>query len=188
MGLLGNNSVVNGNVLYPVDVVGPDTDSNSSGDGVLGSIVQISVGGYHTCVLNSSGNVLCWGSGNSGKLGNNATDNSSFPVQVVGPDTDSNSAGDGVLGNIVQISIGRDHTCALNSSGNVLCWGDNYYGQLGDDSTSDRSYPAFVVESDGSTTPLIGVVQLSTGKRHTCALTSAETVLCWGNGVWAIGK
>ena len=181
-GTLGNNSVVSANILYPVDVVGPDTDNNSSGDGVLGNIVQISAGGYHTCALNSSGNVLCWGSGNIGQLGNNSTDNSSFPVQVVGPDTNSDNNGDGVLGNIVQISAGDRHTCALNSSGNVLCWGSNGRGQLGDDSTNSRSYPAFVVQSDGSTTPLIGVVQLSVGNAHTCALTSAETVLCWGWG------
>ena len=183
-GRLGNNSVVSANILYPVDVVGPDTDSNSSGDGVLGNIVQISAGGYHTCALNSSGNVLCWGGGSSGQLGSNATDHSSFPVQVVGADAGSDNIGDGVLDNIVQISIGRFHTCALNSSGNVLCWGYNNRGQLGDDSTSNRSYPAFVVESDGSTAPLSGVVQLSAGSSHTCALTSAETVLCWGDGAY----
>ena len=182
-GPLGNNSVASANILYPVDVVGPDTDSNiSGGDGVLGNIVQISAGDSHTCALNSSGNVLCWGQGTSGKLGNNATENSSFPVQVVGPDADSDNNGDGVLGNIVQISAGGSHTCALNSSGNVLCWGKNYRGQLGDDSTNDRGYPAFVVDRDGSSTPLRGVVQLSAGDSHTCALTSAETVLCWGNG------
>ena len=86
------------------------------------------------------------------------------------------------MGNIVQISTGASHTCALNSSGNVLCWGFNDRGQLGDDSTSNRSYPAFVVQIDGSSTPLRGVVQLSAGNSHTCALTSAETVLCWGWG------
>ena len=182
-GLLGNNSLVNSSILYPVNVVGRDTNNDSSGDGVLGNIVQISAGDSHTCALNSSGgNVLCWGVGASGRLGNNATVNSSFPVQVVGPDTDSDDSGNGVLGDIVQISAGFRHTCALNSSGNVLCWGYNNRGQLGDDSKSNRSYPAFVVQSDGSSTPLNGVVQLSAGKFHTCALTSAETVLCWGDG------
>ena len=183
-GRLGNNSVAENDMLYPVDVVGPDTDNNSSGDGVLGNIVQISAGGNHTCALNSSGNVLCWGNAGSGKLGNNATNDSSFPVQVVGRDADSDNNGDGILDNIVQISAGQKYTCALNSSGNVLCWGDNNYGQLGDDSTSNRSYPAFVVESDGSSIPLSSVVQLSVGDNHTCALTSAETVLCWGYGFY----
>ena len=182
-GRLGNNSTEKINILYPVDVVGPDTDSNSSGgDGILGNIVQISAGSGHTCALNSSGNVLCWGWGIYGQLGNNATANSSFPVQVVGPDTDGDNNGNGVLGNIVQISTGEGYTCVLNSSGNVLCWGRNHHGQLGDDSTSNRSYPVFVVASNGSTSSLSGVVQLSGRYRHTCALTSVETVLCWGWG------
>ena len=182
-GRLGNNATDNSS--FPVQVVGPDTTgSDDSGDGVLGNIVQISTGRQHACALNSSGNVLCWGDGAYGRLGNNATESSSFPVQVVGPDTNNNNSGDGVLGNIVQISGGDSHTCALNSSGNVLCWGDGRNGKLGDDSTSRKSYPVFVVQSDGSTTPLIGVVQLSTGVAHTCALTSAETVLCWGNGFY----
>ena len=183
-GRLGNNSVVSANILYPVDVVGPDTDSDSSGDSVLGNIVQISAGYGHTCALNSSGNVLCWGGGVAGQLGNNATNDSSFPVQVVGPDAGSDNIGDGILDNIVQISGGVGHTCALNSSGNVLCWGNNHNGQLGDDSTINRSYPAFVVDRDGSTTSLSGVVQLSAGDNHTCVLTSTETVLCWGDGAY----
>ena len=180
-GQLGNNTTDNSS--FPVQVVGPDTTgSDGSGDGVLGNIVQISTGGEHACALNSSGNVLCWGNAGSGRLGNNATENSSFPVQVVGPDTNNNNSGDDVLGNIVQISAGGSYTCALNSSGNVLCWGDGIHGKLGNDSTSHKRYPVFVVQSDGSTTHLSGVVQLSAGAGHTCALTSAETVLCWGYG------
>ena len=183
-GKLGNNSVSNANILYPVNVVGRDTDGTPGGDGVLSEIVQISADGSHTCALNSLGNVLCWGSGNSGQLGHNATEDSSFPVQVMGPDTNSDQSGDGLLSDIVQVSTGGPHTCALNSSGNVLCWGHNTYGELGDDSTDDRSYPAFVVASEGSTTPLSGIVQLSAGFYHTCALTSAGTVLCWGYGAY----
>ena len=159
------------------------------GDGVLSDIVQISSGGGgHTCALNSSGNVLCWGSGGAGRLGNNTTNSSAFPVQVVGPDTNSDQSGDGILSDIVQIGLGSGHSCALNSSGNVLCWGSNGDVQLGDDSTSSRSYPAFVVASEGSTTPLSGIVQLSAGRHHTCAVTSAETVVCWGWGGGGLGR
>ena len=188
-GRLGNNSVIDANILYPTNVVGRDTDATPGGDGVLSDIVQISTGGgSHTCALNSSGNVLCWGRGEDGQLGNNATNSSAFPVQVVGADTDDNQSGNGILSDIVQISIGIGHSCALNSSGNVLCWGSNGDTQLGDDSTSDRSYPAFVVASEGSTTPLSGIVQLSAGSSHTCAVTSAETVVCWGWGAGGLGR
>ena len=181
-GYLGNNNANSANILYPTNVVGRNTDGNPGGDGTLSDIIQISAGDGHTCALNSSGNVLCWGSGSDGKLGNNTTNSSAFPVQVVGTDTDDNQSGNGILSDIVQVSASRRHACALNSSGNVLCWGANSIGQLGDDSTSDRSYPAFVVASDGITTPLSGVVQLSAGVGHTCAVTSAGTVVCWGKG------
>ena len=187
-GRLGNNSVDDASILYPVDVVGRNTDGTSGGDGVLSDIAQISSGGNHTCALNSSGNVLCWGYGNVGQLGNNATTSSSFPVQVVGPDTNADQEGDGILSDIVQIILGREHSCALNSSGNVLCWGYNDDTQLGDDSTNTRSYPAFVLASKGSTTPLSGVVQLSVGKYHNCAVTSAGTVVCWGWGQGGLGS
>ena len=87
---------------------------------------KIASGRYHSCALSSGGGVKCWGWQAFGLLGNNsvvASSNILYPVDVVGRDTDNNSSGDGVLGNIVQISTGGSHTCALNSSGNVLCWG-----------------------------------------------------------------
>ena len=169
--------------------MGRDTNGTPGGDGVLGNIIQISAAKTHTCALNSSGNVLCWGAGGSGRLGNNATTSSAFPVQVVGPDTDSDQSGNGILSDIVQIGLGIKHSCALNSSGNVLCWGYNGNGELGDDSTSSRSYPVFVVASEGSATPLSGVVQLGTGVYHTCAVDFSRDSCVLGRGnLRAIGQ
>lgn len=78
------------------------------------------------------------------------------------------------LNGIAQVAVGGSHTCALTSSGGVLCWGWNYFGQVGDGTTADRSTPT-AVSSLGS-----GVQAIAAGGEHTCALTSSDGALCWG--------
>jgi alpha-tubulin suppressor-like RCC1 family protein len=76
----------------------------------------------------------------------------------------------------VQVSVGRDFACALFDTGEVRCWGDNRFGQLGDDYLFELRTSA--------ETSVIGVsraVQLSAGHRHVCAVTRAGEVYCWGN-------
>ena len=70
--------------------------------------------------------------------------------------------------------MGRFHACALVRSGEVLCWGGNAFGQLGDGTTVNRPAPAVV--------PGIGpVAHIAAGSKHTCVVTVAGAVLCWGS-------
>jgi alpha-tubulin suppressor-like RCC1 family protein len=123
----------------------------------------VSAGTYGTCALTTAGGVQCWGSNQNGELGNNATTDSHVPVAVVG-----------LSSGVAAIAAGQTaHNCALTTSGGLLCWGLNQYGQLGNGTTTDSHVP---VPVSGLST---GVLAVSAGQEHTCALTGAG-VDCWG--------
>jgi alpha-tubulin suppressor-like RCC1 family protein/uncharacterized protein YjdB len=79
---------------------------------------------------------------------------------------------------LVGIESGERHTCAVTANGGVTCWGWNPYGQLGDNSYSNREYPVAVTGISS------GAVKVATGMWHSCAVLSDGTVKCWGRNEW----
>jgi alpha-tubulin suppressor-like RCC1 family protein len=75
------------------------------------------------------------------------------------------------------LSAGGNHTCSIRN-GEVLCWGQNSAGQLGDGTFDDKKVPTIVTVSGGK------AVSVSAGFQHTCDLTDAGQVFCWGDN-WA---
>ena len=173
-GQLGNNANISSNLPVKVVAQGGATDS-------LAGIIQIATGLEHSCALNLEGEVFCWGSGASGQRGDNTTTSIiNYPVKVV-----IDSAGT-PINNITQVVAGSSHTCALNNSGNVFCWGAWDDGALGIGlgvAVGDSILPVSVVESLGSQSLLSNVTQISAGYRHNCALKTDSTLVCWGLGV-----
>jgi alpha-tubulin suppressor-like RCC1 family protein len=87
----------------------------------------------HTCALHGDGTVSCWGSNTNGQLGtDSANTTGDLASKVPG------------LSDIVAVSVGADHSCALPEEGAPWCWGYNGFGQLGDGSTTQRDAPVRV--------------------------------------------
>jgi alpha-tubulin suppressor-like RCC1 family protein len=116
------------------------------------------------------GQAFCWGSNDFGELGDGTRTRHNGAMPVLGL---------GSIGTIAQMTVGcgnqavSGHTCALNTNGELWCWGCNQRGQLGDQSATDQLLPKKI-------TGLPPLVQVSAGARHTCALTNQNHVLCWG--------
>lgn len=140
------------------------------------TIVDIVAGLTHTCMLLSTGDVICWGAGNVGQLGqaNNQawgdglaeTPANLSPIQLGGP--------------ALALAAGYLHTCALLDGGAVRCWGSSDNGQLGN---GDEEFVGLTnVPSDRVPVSLPGpVVGIGAGGAHTCVVFEDQTIACWGS-------
>lgn len=132
----------------------------------------IGAGWYHTCALTATQGVACWGRNDYGQLGNDSIIDSNVPVSV-----------SGLSSGFTAVTGGRWHTCALSTTGGVMCWGGNLSGQLGNNTTYTSHVPVNVFGLSS------GVSAIATGFYHSCALTaSTGGVMCWGyNGFGILG-
>ncbi|MCA9683548.1 MAG: hypothetical protein KC457_15210 [Myxococcales bacterium] len=136
-------------------------------------IVDVALGGNHSCAVLSSGSVLCWGANGSGQLGlGNAN--------TIGDDeVPSSQLPVGLPNAAAQLALGLNHSCVLLVDGNVMCWGDSSVGQLGygnTDNIGDDEVPmdAGLVDLGGKAT------MIAAGANHTCVLMENTDVRCWG--------
>ena len=152
-GQLGNDTALTDKPT-PVDV-----------QGLTSGVVSVKAGGYHTCATTTSGGLKCWGYDGNGQLGNDtALTQQPTPVDV-----------QGLTSGVASVSAGRHHTCAVTTAGGLKCWGHDANGQLGND-TALTNQPT-PVDVQGFT---FGVVSAATGPYHTCAVTTAGGLKCWG--------
>jgi len=101
---------------------------------------------------------------------------------AVGLAVSADSSPVGALGAVDRIAAGDSHTCAISDDGNVWCWGDNGFGQLGNSGFPGLDSPVPVRTSGfgaGRT-----ATQVVAGSNHTCVLANDGSVWCWGEGGW----
>jgi alpha-tubulin suppressor-like RCC1 family protein len=139
-----------------------------------GVVQVVADGSNQTCVLRDSGNVNCWGLNTFGALGNWTTDDVGIS------ETASSRQPVRVLTSPSRRLFNR--MCAERlSDGVTLCWGGNYYGELGNGTTLPigDNPPEFAVEPDFSLIP----VEIIRGTKHTCAMDGSGRVQCFGSNV-----
>jgi len=156
--------------------------TNATGTGPWNSTpAALAIGRNHTCAVLANGSAACWGSNADGALGTVSRSGSVTPVAVDGLDgtTPSRTA--------VSLANAVNHACAVKGDGSAVCWGDNYYGQLGDGTATDSFTPVAVSGLDGSS-PESTATAISVGGDHSCALVGDGSVKCWGwNGFGQLG-
>lgn len=170
-GALGNGEAINSAAPVRVD-----------GSGWAGTkVTRIDVGDYHSCVVTAVGGAWCWGFGDGGELGDGLGASSATPVEV------TSGTGSGRLSGVSRITAGYDHTCASLGSGSAWCWGANDRSQLGigtatapDSCEYECALRPQQVVGPGGSGSLAGVIRISAGNYHTCAVTSRSAVYCWG--------
>jgi alpha-tubulin suppressor-like RCC1 family protein len=167
-GQLGSGKLGNGlpgpafvdSIYEPVDVVG------------LTGAKSVASGGFHSCAIKADGKVACWGQDGSGQLGDeDPGDYSTTPVDVHGI-TVANPA--------KALALGDSHSCAILADGTVKCWGHNFFGELGDGTTTERSVATAV------TGLAADAAAITAGESHTCVIVADanRTTYCWGHNAY----
>jgi alpha-tubulin suppressor-like RCC1 family protein len=142
---------MNGPVNTPVALSGAPTFASLFG---VGSGI---------CGLTDVGKAWCWGANSYGQLGDGTTTWASTPVAAAPSLTFST------------LSVGySEHTCGVTTAGPTYCWGANWYGQLGNGTTSDSSTSPLLVQGN------LTFTRLTSGDGHTCGLTTTGAAYCWG--------
>jgi alpha-tubulin suppressor-like RCC1 family protein len=190
--------------------LGDETNANSTQPvkvANLSGVEAISGGGApsYSLALKDDGTVWAWGDNRAsqgtrigGQLGDDEITSSNTPLQV-----------SDLPGGIEAIAAGAEHGLALKDDGTVWAWGNNWFGQLGDGTTTDGTQTTCEVTMIGgrtssscpdSNTPVqmsevSGIEAIAAGGAHGLALKDDGTVWAWGmnqdgqlgNGTYTLG-
>jgi alpha-tubulin suppressor-like RCC1 family protein len=139
---------------------------------------QLDAGGYHTCGVTAT-RTYCWGWNGSGQLGastNTTCGTAALPCARVPVRLNSSLR-------FIGVSTGTAHSCAVESTGDLHCWGHNANGQLGDGTTTSQSMAKKVQISTVFKT-------VSARGSFTCGVSLDNQAYCWGsnqNGKLGLG-
>lgn len=149
-GQLGDNSLTSRS--SPVQTISGGTNWKS-----------VSCATFHTAAIKTDGTLWSWGSGTFGQLGDNTTVTKSSPIQTVASGTNWRS-----------VSCGSTHTAAIKTDGTLWLWGQNFYGELGNNTVTNRSSPVQTI-SGGTDWK-----QVACGSGCTAAIKTDGTLWLWG--------
>ncbi|MBL8954612.1 MAG: DUF4215 domain-containing protein, partial [Myxococcaceae bacterium] len=148
----------------------------------LGSVVTLATTKQtyrygHACAVTSTDALYCWGDNLVGELGdgtNLVAESPRLVTAVTGPVRDVAVTMQST-GTAIATSIQTASTCALMMTGEVLCWGGNSRGMLGDGTTTGR------VTASPAAVGAIPVTAITAGQDFYCTLHDDGSVRCWGD-------
>jgi alpha-tubulin suppressor-like RCC1 family protein len=118
--------------------------------GLASGVDELRTGSGHACAVLAGGGVRCWGSNFWGELGSHRPGEHKKPF----PHRHDPAAVPGLTG-IEHVALGWNHTCALAGSGEVLCWGADRQGELGDGGQHAHTRPSYVLGYGGAATATV---------------------------------
>ncbi|WP_158542252.1 hypothetical protein [Lujinxingia litoralis] len=132
---------------------------------------ELALGGMTGCGLVFSGEnrseAMCWGANSSQGLGLNHPSLGLLDPMVM----------DQGYRSFQEISLNLNHGCGVAGSGEIWCWGNNYYGEVGMNPNLYAGRPRRVEERSD-------YVSVSAGFYHSCGLTAGGEIRCWGNNAY----
>lgn len=175
-GALGNGATSNNATPMPVQ------------QGAL-RFASLAASGDHTCGLTPAGQAYCWGDNSTGQLGNGATSTAANPnpVAVAQGALVFTSIGAGYSHRLSSAPF-AEHTCALATSGQAYCWGENSEGELGSGSAVPGPVPAPVLGPSSSVPVVVQggltFTSITVGDEAACGVTASGQAYCWGFNYW----
>ncbi len=147
------------------------------------NIMSVSIGQWSACALSTAGKPYCWGANSSGQLGSGGPN---YQYQPTAVDVINSFNGK----TVTQISSGKYNSCAV-ADGKAYCWGNNASGQIGDGTTTNRTFPTLVDASGVLSGKTVTQVVTNTITRDSssadytlssaCAITTDGGMYCWGD-------
>ena len=138
----------------PVLIKNPDRKTDEDPEYIhLSGIIKVATGNIHGCAITLNREVYCWGGNYNGQLGigkegymNTYKEPVGYASKVVAGKQNSKT---GYLSNVVDLSLGQNHSCALTEEGDIYCWGDNTAYELGAAHENDRMHrPIKIMSQD----------------------------------------
>uniref|UniRef100_UPI001AACA541 RCC1 domain-containing protein n=1 Tax=Facilibium subflavum TaxID=2219058 RepID=UPI001AACA541 len=148
-------------------------------DGALAgkTVDKISARNQHACIIDTQGEIYCWGANSSGELANTPygyNEHISVPTQIQKGSLPVNLS-------FQQVDIGSSHTCAIGSDDAAYCWGRSSNYRLGFQPTVDSYSTPVAVSMSANGFVNTNLYDIATGiGAHTCAIDQNNKLYCWG--------
>ncbi|CAM9638571.1 unnamed protein product, partial [Hapterophycus canaliculatus] len=147
--------------------------------------IAVGAGFFHSCALLYSGDVKCWGFGESGQLGQGSNESIGHAPDTMGDNLAPVDLGTGRTA--VAVALGGAHTCAVLDDESIKCWGLNTLGVLGLGDTITRGVGAGEMGDNLPEVPLTfgaglgeAVSNVFAGMSHSCVSGTEGSLACFG--------